>query len=367
MMSVARVTVLMVAAVMGQLQADLPPGITSSCGNHTLTVFVARDVLAGAPASALRLGNCPASDTSSLQVLLFQYGLQDCGAVRLTTGKEVTFTNYLKFGDGPTSGIKRPDVRLECVYPVNEVPMSLTTIPTTGVLAGDGNLIFSMMIMADDWTAERPNSLFFLGASINLEASVLAPYHQALRLYVQECIATPTSSLAMSPENYTIITNHGCLVDGKTGNSKYLPRQDGAVLQFVVQAFKFLSLEDAEIFIHCKVMAWDPSWDDLVHKACSFDQQTQSWQLLDAPLQSSLCDCCNSICQSRHKRATEPETSVGHVIKVGPMRILSKQHGSTTLENQRVMLLATPLLACFLGIVFLFLYKWKIRNVHHSC
>ncbi|XP_051888331.1 zona pellucida sperm-binding protein 3-like [Pristis pectinata] len=372
MVSVAGLAVLLVAAVMGQDGTDLPPGITYSCGNSTLTVFVEIDVLAGAPAPALRLGTCPPSGFSSPRVVVFQYGLQECRAGRLMTGKELIFWNYLRFEGSPAPGMKRPqlNIRLECRYPVTEVPTTLTTVSVTGVLSGDGHLIFSMKIMTDDWTVERPDSLFFLGASINLEASVLATYHQALRLYIEECIATPTSSLAKSPENYTIINNYGCLIDGKTGNSKYLPRSDGSLLRFVVQAFKFLDLEDADIFIHCKVLVWDPSWDDLLHKACSFDQQTKNWQLLDAPLQSSLCDCCNAICQpiqSRHKRAKEAETSVGHVIKVGPLRVLSKQPGSKTLENQRVMLLAMPLIACVLGIVLLSLYKWKIRHVQHSC
>ncbi|XP_069789511.1 zona pellucida sperm-binding protein 3-like isoform X1 [Narcine bancroftii] len=260
------------------------------------------------------------------------------------TDQEVIFWNYLKFGGSSAPGMDSPQLnaRLECRYPVNERPILLPSLPLTGALAADGNLIFSMKMMTGDWTAERPDSLFFLGASINLEASVLATYHQPLRLYLKECIATPTRSLAKSPENYTIINNYGCLVDGKTGNSKYLPRSDGSVLRFVIQAFKFISQEDADIFIHCSAFVWDPSWDGLLHKACSFDQQTQSWKLLDAPLQSSLCDCCNTTCQpiqSRHKRHT---------------------------ENQSIVLLATPMLACLLGLGLLFLYRWKIRHVHHN-
>ncbi|MBS2599612.1 zona pellucida domain-containing protein, partial [Salmonella enterica subsp. enterica serovar Typhimurium] len=165
---------------------------------------------------------------------------------------------------------------------------------------------------------------------------------------------------------------------GKTGNSKYLPRSDESHLQFFVQAFKFISLEDADIYLHCKVVVWDPNWDvHQLHKACSFDQQTESWQLLDAPLQSSLCYCCNTICQpiqSRHKRATELKTGITQTIKVGPLRVQSVQSEPRTsakiptafliTDNQRAILLATPLLACFFGILFLFLYKWKIQHVH---
>ncbi|MBS2599945.1 zona pellucida domain-containing protein, partial [Salmonella enterica subsp. enterica serovar Typhimurium] len=97
------------------------------------------------------------------------------------------------------------NTRLECRYPVDEVPVPSTTFPLIGFLDGDGSLVFSMKIMTDDWTAERPDFMFFLGSSINLEASVIATYHQDLHLYMEECIATPTSSLANSPENYSII------------------------------------------------------------------------------------------------------------------------------------------------------------------
>uniref|UniRef100_UPI00398F410E zona pellucida sperm-binding protein 3-like n=1 Tax=Pristiophorus japonicus TaxID=55135 RepID=UPI00398F410E len=371
MIWVGSLVMLLVITVAGEQRAVLQHGIAHSCGNSTLTVYVSMDFFSGVDASAFRLGNCPASGFSSPRVLSFQYGLQDCRAGRLVTDKEMVYWNYLKYEASPALGMEQPQLntRLECRYPVDEVPVPVTAFPVTAFLDGDGSLVFSMKIMTDDWTVERPDSVFFLGASINLEASVIATYHQDLRLYLEECIATPTSSLDKSPENYTIINNYGCFVDGKTGNSKYLPRSDGSHLQFVVQAFKFISLEEADIYIHCKALVWDPIWNaSLLHKACSFDQQTESWQLLDAPLQSSLCDCCNSICQSRHKRAKESKTGISHIIKVGPLRVQSAQSGSRTSANiQKAMLLATPLLACFLGILLLSVYKWKIRHVHYSC
>ncbi|XP_067862415.1 zona pellucida sperm-binding protein 3-like [Heptranchias perlo] len=369
--------ILLIVTVSGEHQTVLQHGITYSCDNSTLTVYVSMDFLSSVDASAFRLGNCPPSGFSSARVLTFQYGLEDCRAGRLVTDQEIVYWNYLKYEARPAPGMEQLllNTRLECRYLLDVVPVPSTAFPVIGFLAGDGSLVFSMKIMTDDWTAERPDSVFFLGASINIEASAIATYHQALRLYMEECIATPTSSLDKSPENYTIINNYGCLVDGITGNSKYVPRSDGSRLQFIVQAFKFISLEETDIYIHCKALVWDPNWDaSLLHKACSFDQQTESWQLLDAPLQSSLCDCCNTICQpiqSRHKRAEESKTGISHIIKVGPLRVLSTQSGSRTSakiqgENQGVILLAAPLLACFLGVLLLGLYKWKIQHVHRS-
>ncbi|XP_043571241.1 zona pellucida sperm-binding protein 3-like [Chiloscyllium plagiosum] len=311
----------LLTTAMGQQQPDLQRGIAHFCGNSTLTVYVSMDFFSHLDATAFRLGSCPPS-AHSLGELSFQYGLQDCRAGRLVTDKEVVYWNYLKYVSSPAPGKQESqfNTRLECRYPVEEAPVPLTTFPLTGFLVGDGRLVFTMKIMTDDWSAERPDTLFFLGASINLEASVMATYHQGLHLYVDECVATPTNSLAESPVNYTIINNYGCLVDGKTGNSKFLPRIKESHLRFVVQAFKFSNLEGTDIYIHCKVTVRDPTWNaHQLHKACSFDQQTERWQLLDAPLQSFQCDCCNTICQMRHKR--ELKAGVVSLIKVGPVKV----------------------------------------------
>ncbi|XP_020368135.2 zona pellucida sperm-binding protein 3-like [Rhincodon typus] len=367
MFSLWALGLVLMVAVTGQQQSVLHDGIAHSCGNTTLTVYVSTDFFSHFDATAFRLGSCPPSSYSP-GGLSFQYGLQDCRAGRLVTDKEVVYWNYLKYEASPVPGRKEPQLnrRLECRYPVEEVPVSLTTFPLTGFLGGDGSLVFTMKIMTDDWTAERPDTLFFLGASINLEASVLATYHQGIHLYIEECIATPTSSLAESPKNYTIINNYGCLIDGKTGNSKYLPRIKESHLRFVVQAFKFHDLEGTDIYIHCKVVVWDPSWNEhQLHKACSFNQQTKRWQLLDDPLQSSKCDCCNTICQpaqTRHKR--ELKAGVFSLMKVGPVKVNTTPLRSRTSDNQKVILLATPLLVCFLGVLILSLYKWKIQHVH---
>ncbi|XP_069789514.1 uncharacterized protein [Narcine bancroftii] len=170
------------------------------------------------------------------------------------TDQEVIFWNYLKFGGSSAPGMDSPQLnaRLECRYPVNERPILLPSLPLTGALAADGNLIFSMKMMTD------------------------------------------------------------VLLMGKLEIPSTCPEVMGRSFDLL---FKHLNSSVKKMLI---------------------------WKLLDAPLQSSLCDCCNTTCQpiqSRHKRHT---------------------------ENQSIVLLATPMLACLLGLGLLFLYRWKIRHVHHN-
>ncbi|KAJ4937119.1 hypothetical protein JOQ06_001701 [Pogonophryne albipinna] len=57
-----------------------------------------------------------------------------------------------------------------------------------------------------------------------------------------------------------------------------------------------------EVFIHCKLLVWDPNGLDSTKKACHF-VKGHGWELLDNLAQSNLCDCCESKCKSRRQRS----------------------------------------------------------------
>ncbi|KAG6923004.1 zona pellucida sperm-binding protein 3-like, partial [Chelydra serpentina] len=109
-----------------------------------------------------------------------------------------------------------------------------------------------------------------LGSQIHIEFSVQSSFHQPLQIFVDECTATPTPELGKSPRNYSIIANHGCLVDGKVANSQFLPRRTPEAIQLSLQAFEFVGVE-SDIYLHCQVLVWDPKvLLDPTRKACSF-------------------------------------------------------------------------------------------------
>lgn len=61
---------------------------------------------------------------------------------------------------------------------------------------------------ADDCTSARSSSVYQQGEAVFLEASVEAPQHLALALYVDYCVATLNSDPLSSP-SYEFISKHG--------------------------------------------------------------------------------------------------------------------------------------------------------------
>ncbi|XP_058851619.1 zona pellucida sperm-binding protein 3-like [Acipenser ruthenus] len=196
--------------------------------------------------------------------------------------------------------------------------------PALGDASGFGKLEFTMGIMNDDFSAPRTSSLFFLGSPINIAAAVKQQFHMPLMVYMEECVAASTPELSPSSQTYPLITNHGCFVDGQAGNSRFLPRVQTSEIRLVVQAFRFTQL-NTDVYIHCRLLAWDPAQlNDPTKKACSFNQRTRSWELLDNPGRSSVCRCCTSNCNLRKRRDTAEE-GLRHTAVLGPLRILPEE------------------------------------------
>uniref|UniRef100_A0A3Q3X671 ZP-C domain-containing protein n=1 Tax=Mola mola TaxID=94237 RepID=A0A3Q3X671_MOLML len=120
--------------------------------------------------------------------------------------------------------------------------------------------------------------------------------HQPLLLLLEECVAATTPELQPESSLYPIIANKGCLVDSKISRSRFEQRRTSSEILLSLQAFRF------GVFIHCKLVAWDPVGLDGTKKACHYDKQ-HGWQLLDNTAYSSLCDCCESTCKSRKMRS----------------------------------------------------------------
>ncbi|KAK1899257.1 Aspartate--ammonia ligase [Dissostichus eleginoides] len=103
---------------------------------------------------------------------------------------------------------------------------------------------------------------------------------------------------------YPIISNKGCLLESVSSRSKFEPRQKSSEIRLSLQTFTFAMGE--EVFIHCKLLAWDPNGLDSTKKACHF-VEGHGWELLDNLAQSNLCDCCESTCKSRRQRSVASE------------------------------------------------------------
>ncbi|XP_040911279.1 uncharacterized protein LOC121193160 [Toxotes jaculatrix] len=251
--------------------------------------------------SLFRLGNCfPTSFTA--REVVFSVDLNDCNFRRMVTGDQLIYTNDLTFVSSPDSHILPFTHPVVCTYerPKDWYPLIYDPVFNT---YGQGDLVFHIGLMNEDFSGPAESTSFPLGSFIPIMASVEQRTHQPLLLLLEECVAAATPELQSESNLYPIITNTGCLVDSKTSRSKFEPRQKSSEIHLLLQAFRFAL--GKEVFIHCKLVAWDPIGLDNTKKACHYVKD-HGWELLDNPAYSNICDCCDSSCKSRRTRSIEP-------------------------------------------------------------
>ncbi|XP_038574664.1 zona pellucida sperm-binding protein 3-like [Micropterus salmoides] len=273
----------------------------------------------------LFLGNCMPSQLDVLSsgegVAHFDYQFSDCKFKRQMKGKLVIYQNELTY---------RPEARLkpaafvypiECVYKRREgwVPPFLN--PGSGVLEGQGRLVFNMALLNEQLTGLATTNVIPLGSFMPIWAAVEQESHQPLLLLMEDCVAATTPVLQPDSQVHQIIGNKGCLLESIRGNSVFLPRYHSSAVILYLQSFTFGHGE--EVYIHCKLVAWDPEVLDEGKKACHYIKSNGRWELLDDPLQSSICSCCDSTCNSRSKRESVSEShSFSHSSVLGPLFIV---------------------------------------------
>ncbi|XP_029930162.1 uncharacterized protein LOC115375041 [Myripristis murdjan] len=287
-------------------------------------------------AARLFLGNCMASQLSVLPTgegeAKFDYKLADCKFRRLMKGKRLMYKNELTYRPQPKSKPAAFTYPVECVYkrPEGWVPPFLR--PGSSVAEGHGELVFHMALLNEQLTGIAKTNIIPLGSFIPIWAAVDQKSHQPLLLLMEECVAATTPELQPHSQVYPIITNKGCLSDGKKANSRFLPRYHSSAIILYLQSFKFGLGE--EVYIHCKLVAWDPDGLNENKKACHYVKESGSWELLDDPFQSTLCSCCDSTCKSRFKRKAESE-SQGLIQKsvLGPLIIVDPSDTRTNTSS----------------------------------
>ncbi|KAG7227385.1 hypothetical protein INR49_000390 [Caranx melampygus] len=254
---------------------------------------------AQADLSLFRLGNCyPTSIT--VREAVFSVDLNDCNFRRMVTGDHLIYTNDLTYVSSPDSHLIPFTHPVVCTYkrPKDWYPPIYDPMFNT---YGQGDLVFHVGLMNEDFSGPAESTSFTLGSFIPIMASVEQKTHQPLLLLFEECVAAATAELQPESNLYPIITNKGCLVDSKTSRSKFEPREKSSEIRLSLQAFRFEHAN--EMFIHCKLVAWDPTGLDNTKKTCHYVKD-HGWELLDNPSYSNLCDCCDSSCKSRRMRST---------------------------------------------------------------
>ncbi|XP_044224924.1 zona pellucida glycoprotein 3f, tandem duplicate 2 [Thunnus albacares] len=297
-------------------------------------------------AARLFLGNCMPSRLNALPTgegeAQFNYQFADCKFKRRMKGKFLIYQNELTYRPQAKSKPAAFVYPIECVYkrPEGWVPPFLN--PGSGASEGRGGLVFHMALLNEQLTGVAKTNVIPLGSFMPIWAAVEQKSHQPLLLLMEECVAATTAELQPSSQVYPIISNKGCLLESVRGNSMFLPRYHSSAIILYLQSFNFGLGE--QVYIHCKLTAWDPEVLDEGKKACHYAKESGRWELLDDPFQSGLCSCCDSTCKSRFKRGVDLESQgLSHNSVLGPLIIVdqsdSKAHnihmGSVTAADSQ--------------------------------
>ncbi|KAM6119358.1 LOW QUALITY PROTEIN: zona pellucida sperm-binding protein 3-like [Pterocles gutturalis] len=278
--------------------------VTVQCQEAQLVVTANRDLFGTGrlvnPAD-LTLGPaaCKHSSLTAHNTVTFIAGLHECGSIVQITPDSLiyrTLLNYDRPASNPVIIRSNPAViPIECHYPRRENVSSNAIRPTwapfSSTLSAEERLVFSLRLMNEDWSAERPFR-FQLGDILNIQAEVGTESHVPLRLFVDSCVAAQPGT--DSSPHYTIIEFNGCLVDGRsddTSSAFITPRRED-VLRFRIDVFRFAGDTRNLIYnCHLKVTPADQAQTHL-NKACSFNKARNTW----APVEGTrdICSCCET-------------------------------------------------------------------------
>ncbi|XP_056096515.1 zona pellucida sperm-binding protein 3-like [Rhinichthys klamathensis goyatoka] len=297
-------------------QPVTPSSVAVQCSENRVLVEVQQDFFSNGQLiqpTGLSLGGCPVvGQDPGARVLIFEYELQDCNSVLMMNEDELVYTFSLTYTPEALAGtpITRADgaiVGVQCHYQrlqnVSSNALRPTWVPYASSEAGEEVLLFSLKIMMDDWSYQRPSYSYFLGGVINIEASVKQYNHVPLRVFVDRCVATQVPDVNSLPR-YSFIENHGCFVDAKTtaSSSRFMPRSQVDKIQFQLEAFMFQEGNSPSIYITCILKATIASApSDAQRKSCSF---ANGWFAADG--NDQVCGCCDSTCGPDAEFAASP-------------------------------------------------------------
>ncbi|XP_043093307.1 uncharacterized protein LOC122343062 [Puntigrus tetrazona] len=304
---------LMMFAVAAAAQND----VSVDCGRDSVTVRWSPVSPQKPDPSRALLGACPPSSSSaeSGHELLFSSSLLDCGFQRKVTQDRVTYSNLLTYDRRPAGPFLSRSV--QCVY---ELAVSGAEEEDEGVVT------FSLELMNSDFSAPAESLRFRLGSALQVRAAVESRSRRPLWIYMQSCIASTDADIGRAARVHPVISNDGCLMESKWGNSSFLPRRHPAEIRLHLQAFKFALGQ--KIFLLCDLEAWDVQRID--RRECHYIKQQRRWELLDDRSQSYICSSCDSSFFQR----TEAERGMSAHKVLGPF-VMEEESLETQSSSER--------------------------------
>ncbi|XP_074518509.1 zona pellucida sperm-binding protein 3-like [Halichoeres trimaculatus] len=264
------------------------------------------------PAGAAAEHHCKAKVSGNGDYVI-RAPLSDCGGHMMFTSGALLYDNLLVFSPPLSHGdivqAHGAAVPVQCEfrrrYTVSSKALKPTWSPQITTQYELLDLDLQLRLMTDDWSSERKSSVYILGETVNMEASV-NHHHLPLRLYVNSCVATLSSDVNSYPR-YPFIDHQGCFTDSQLhgSSSRFLPRIKDEILHIQLQSFLFPEDHRRTIYVSCKLDVEPISNKDPKKKACSFINGR--WRSVDGD--DGVCEGCNSSsAKSNHKRAVGSQT-----------------------------------------------------------
>ncbi|MBN3289507.1 ZP3 protein, partial [Polypterus senegalus] len=245
-----------------QQRAGSPQSVSAQCTETEVIVSISSDLFGirhPVQPSDLTLGGCGVtSQVSAPPTFVIEASLQECGNNVTMLPDEIVYNFTLEYNPSLIPGIpimrtNPAVVQIECHYPrnhnVSSNALNPTWVPYTSTISAEDILGFSLDIMNRDWSGPSSSNTFYLGDFINLQASVDNTNHVPLRIFVDNCVASPASD--GSAPTYTFIGNHGCFIDRELTNSSsqfITPRVNDSILQFELDAFRFYGVATSSTY-----------------------------------------------------------------------------------------------------------------------
>uniref|UniRef100_A0A8B9SH55 Zona pellucida sperm-binding protein 3 n=1 Tax=Anas platyrhynchos TaxID=8839 RepID=A0A8B9SH55_ANAPL len=281
-----------------------PIPVQVRCGSGRLSVGVPAGLLGAGAFRELRLGSgCGVTGADGDRYWL-EHPLTACGTVLQLLPDTIRYTNLLRYRPLAAGPAARPapfSVPVECRYPrrgsISSGAVQPTWIPFGSTVAHRRRLRFALDAYDRSWTSRLPLPTFVLGELINIQASVAAETHLPLRVFVDECVASPGTA---SPVSYQLIGDGGCLLDGRLGRSRFLPQRRDGALRFQLDSFLFPNTSSPQIFLRCHLRAAVAGAGG--SKACSYDPSADCWVQ-----PASACGCSwHRLAHPRHRSLAQP-------------------------------------------------------------
>ncbi|GAB0189671.1 zona pellucida sperm-binding protein 3-like [Grus japonensis] len=302
--------------------------VSVTCGRSWLSVVVPAGLLGSRVAGGeLTLGSGCGVTAVDGDGYRLEHPLVGCGTTLELLPDSIRYSNVLHYrpsARGPVARARPFSLPVDCRYPrtgsVSSGAVQPTWVPFGSTVAHRRRLRFALDVYDSTWSSRLRQPTYSLGELINIEASVGAHPRLPLRVFVDECVASPSATARLK---YDVIADNGCLLDGQLGRSRFLPQRGDGFLRFQLDTFLFPNASGSQIYLRCRLKAVARGAASTLGKACSYDRVAAAWRSPDG----ADCSCCGSPggCGGRRRRRLAGSGGLlGEAsVRLGPLGLLS--------------------------------------------